>query len=74
MGLMLKKNESHEQYFTNCLGRPIWNSQQSYSSDVMNRLFTELSSVIKNYQVNDSPNFSKLANYYLQRNGFNNDV
>lgn len=25
-------------------------------------------------KVDDSPNFSKLANLWLQRNGFNNDV
>ena len=74
MVLMLKKNESYDQYFTNCLGRPIWSSQQSCSSDVMSKLFTELSSVVKNFEVTDSPNFSKLTNLWLRRNGFNNDV
>ena len=71
---MNKHYDHFEESFSNCLGRPIWNSQQPCSSDIMDKLFTELSSVIKNYKVDDSPNFSKLANLWLRRNGFNNDV
>lgn len=67
---MSKNYECFEELFLNCLR----NSQRLCSRDITNKITTELSSVVKNYQVSDSPNFSKPANLWLQRNGFNNDV
>lgn len=71
---MSENYDLFEKLFLNSLHARLWNSQRSCSIDFVDKTIEELSSVVKNYQVSDSPNFSKPANLWLQRNGFNNDV
>lgn len=71
---MSKNYDLFEKLFLNSLHARLWNSQRSCSIDFIDKAIEELSSVVKNYQVSDSPNFSKPANLWLRRNGFNNDV
>lgn len=71
---MSENYDLFEKLFLNSLHARLWNSQRSCSIDFIDKTIEELSSVVKNYQVSDSPNFSKPANLWFQRNGFNNDV
>lgn len=71
---MSENYDLFEKLFLNRLDSRLWNSQRLCSRDITNKITTELSSVVKNYQIVDSPDFSRPANLWLQRNGFNNDV
>ena len=71
---MSENYDLFEKLFLNSLDARLWNSQRSYSIEFIDKAIAELSSFVKNFEVDDSPNFSKLANLWLRRNGFNNDV
>ncbi len=73
----MKMSENYdlfEKLFLNSLHARLWNSQRSCSIEFIDKAIAELSSSVKNFEVSDSPNFSKLTNLWLRRNGFNNDV
>ena len=73
----MKMSENYdlfEKLFLDRFDVRLWNSQRSCSIDFIDKAIEEISLAVKNYQVSDSPDFSRPANLCFRRNGFNNDV